>query len=126
MGIGGKVRYGLFCPLLVFLKNIGLTSENFNAILDSIGVVLIAFGIIVNNPTNKKVLGGLKMALTHEEITAIKKKSSQSAKISLCKLMIAIPFRRKTKKNLPMMTNELTEFYFCKRTTLNHFKKIIG
>ena len=32
---------------------IGLTSENFNAILDSIGAILIAFGI-VNNPTDKK------------------------------------------------------------------------
>ncbi len=32
---------------------IGLTSESFNAILDSIGAILIAFGI-VNNPTDKK------------------------------------------------------------------------
>jgi uncharacterized membrane protein len=32
---------------------IGLTSEGFNTILDSVGAILITFGI-VNNPTDKQ------------------------------------------------------------------------
>lgn len=33
-------------------EKIGVTSETFNTILDAVGSILIAFGI-VNNPTNK-------------------------------------------------------------------------